>query len=431
MDEGSKIKRMNREEILQLIEDEDVEFIRLQFVDMFGNLKNLAVTPGQMDRVLNGQYFFDGAAMFDDLIPYEDEFYLYPDLDSFVILPWRPQQGRVGKFICDVYKEDGTPLSLSPRTILEKVIKRVRKLGYTSMVDSECEFFLFHTDENGIPTIVTHERAGYMDVGPIDLGENARREMVLNLEDMGFEIESSHHEKAPAQHEIDFRQAEALKTADALTTFKFAVRSIAKRFGLYATFMPKPKANCAGSGMHLNFALYKDGQNVFDDDMMAKYFTGGILKYASEICAITNPIVNSYKRIISGFEAPGKINWSRKGENVLVKLRRLFGETKIELRFPDPSANPYLALAVCLAAGIKGIEEQLNPDSVVEEFGPEGKALPENLKDAVQGFKNSSFMRELLGNEFVDIYSSVKEQEWKEYMLQVSDWEVERYLSKM
>ena len=421
----------SREEILNLIEEEDVEFIRLQFVDMFGNLKNLAVTPGQMDRVLNGQYFFDGAALFDDLISYEDEFYLYPDLDSFVILPWRPQQGRVGKFICDVYKEDGTPLSLSPRTILKNVIKQGREQGYTSMVDSECEFFLFHTDENNIPTIVTHECAGYMDVGPVDLGENARREMVLNLEEMGFEIESSHHEKAPAQHEIDFRQAEGLKTADALTTFKFAVRSIAKRFGLYATFMPKPKTDCAGSGMHLNFALYKDGVNVFDDVNQAKYFMGGILKYTDELCAITNPIVNSYKRINSGFEAPGTINWSTKGEQVLVKLRKLFGETKIELRFPDPAANPYLALAVCLAAGLKGIEEKLDPDTIVNGFGPEGKKLPENLKDAVESFKNSQFMRSVLGDEFVDIYATVKEQEWKEYMLQVSEWEINRYLAKM
>ena len=421
----------SREEIMQLIVEEDVEFIRLQFVDMFGNLKNLAVTPGQMERVLNGQYFFDGAAMFDDLVLYDDEFYLYPDLDSFVILPWRPQQGRVGKFMCDVYTEDGNPLSLSPRSILQNVIKKGRELGYTTMVDSECEFFLFHTDENGIPTIVTHERAGYMDVGPVDLGENARREMVLNLEKMGFEIESSHHEKAPAQHEIDFRQAEALKTADALMDFKFAVRSIAKRFGLYATFMPKPKANCAGSGMHLNFALYKDGVNVFEDVKKAKNFMGGIIKYVDELCAITNPIVNSYKRIISGFEAPTKINWSTKGENGLVKLRKLFGEKRVELRFPDPSANPYLALAVCLAAGMKGMEEEIDPDQIVEGFGAEGKKLPETLKEAAEHLKNSEFMREVLGDDFVDIYTAVKEREWKEYMLEVSDWEVGRYLAKI
>lgn len=419
-----------REDILQMIEEEDVEFIRLQFVDAFGNLKNIAVTPGQLDRVINNEYSVYGSALFDEQYVYEEELYLHPDLDSFVILPWRPQQGKVGKFICDICKEDGTLLELSPRTILKKVLKKGQELGYTSMVDAECEFFLFHTDENGIPTIVTHERAGYMDVGPVDLGENARRDMVLNLEEMGFEIESSHHEKAPAQHEIDFRQGEGLKTADALTTFKFAVRSIAKRFGLYATFMPKPKTDVAGSGMHLNFSLYKDGMNVFDNKQDAKYFIGGIMKHAGELCAITNPIVNSYKRILSGFEAPGEINWSTKGENALVKLKKTFGETKVELRFPDPSANPYLALAVCLAAGLQGIMEKIDPDAVLAD-GEGAKKLPENLKDAVEILNESTFMREILGDEFVDIYVAVKRNEWKEYMLQVCDWEVDRYLIKM
>ncbi|MDD6327724.1 MAG: glutamine synthetase family protein [Eubacteriales bacterium] len=419
-----------REDILQMIEEEDVEFIRLQFVDAFGNLKNIAVTPGQLDRAINNEYSVYGSALFDEQYVYEEELYLHPDLDSFVILPWRPQQGKVGKFICDICKEDGILLELSPRTILKKILKKGQELGYTSMVDAECEFFLFHTDENGIPTIVTHERAGYMDVGPVDLGENARRDMVLNLEEMGFEIESSHHEKAPAQHEIDFRQGEGLKTADALTTFKFAVRSIAKRFGLYATFMPKPKTDVAGSGMHLNFSLYKDGKNVFDNRQDAKYFIGGIMKHAGELCAITNPIVNSYKRILSGFEAPGEINWSTKGENALVKLKRTFGETKVELRFPDPSANPYLALAVCLAAGLQGIMEKIDPDAILAD-GEGAKKLPENLKDAVEILNESTFMREILGDEFVDIYVTVKRKEWKEYMLQVCDWEVDRYLIKM
>ena len=424
---------MSKEKILQMIEEEDVEFIRLQFVDMFGNLKNIAVTPGQMERVINNEYFFDGSALFDNMCEYDEELYLHPDLDSFVILPWRPQQGRVGKFICDIYKADGTPHELSPRTILKKVIKKGKESGYTCMVDAECEFFLFHTDENGMPTIVTHERAGYMDVGPADFGENARRDMVLNLEEMGFEIESSHHEKAPAQHEIDFRQGESLKTADALTTFKFAVRSIAKRFGLYATFMPKPKSEVAGSGMHLNFSLYKDGKNIFEDNQNeeAKYFIGGILKYAEAMCAITNPIVNSYKRLLSGFDAPAKIDWSTKGETTLAKLRKSFGETKIELRFPDPSANPYLALSVCLAAGLRGIKEKIDPNVLVESFGSSGKVLPENLKDAVAAMNKSDFIREVLGEEFVDIYTKLKEQEWKEYMLQVSDWELDRYLNKM
>lgn len=419
----------SRDEIMQLIEEEDVEFVRLQFVDVFGNLKNLAVTTGQIDRVLNGEYFFDGAAMFDNMVSYGEKFYLYPDLDSFVIIPWRPQQRSVGKFICDVYKEDGTPFLLSPRTILKNVIKQCNELGYKTMVDSDCEFFLFHTDENGIPTIVTHERAGYMDVGPIDLGENARREIVLNLEDMGFEVESSHHEKAPAQHEIDFRQSESLKTADALMTFKFAVRSIAKRFGLYATFMPKPKSDCAGSGMHLNFALYKDGRNVFEDEKVACSFMGGILKYAPELCVITNPIVNSYKRIMSGFDPGKKINWKSGYTDKLVKQSVLFGVSEVEVCFPDPTANPYLAIAVCLAAGLKGIEEQLDGEALLSDGGV--GILPDNLKDATLAFKNSSFMRQVLGDEFVDIYSAVKEQEWREFILEISDWELDRYLAKI
>lgn len=420
-----------REDILQMIEEEDVEFIRLQFVDAFGNLKNIAVTPGQLDRVINNEYSVYGSTLFDEQYEYEEEIYLHPDLDSFVILPWRPQQGKVGKFICDLCKEDGTLLSLSPRTILQKVLFRGTQLGYKSMVDAECEFFLFHTDDDGMPTIVTHERAGYMDVGPIDLGENARRDMVLNLEEMGFEIESSHHEKAPAQHEIDFRESEGLATADAITTFKFAVRSIAKRFGLYATFMPKPKSDVAGSGMHLSFSLYRNGENIFEgEEAETKHFIGGVLKYAREICAITNPIVNSYKRIISGFEAPSEINWSTKGECTLVKLRRSFGETRVELRFPDPSANPYLALAVCLASGLRGVKEQIDPDALLESWG-EPQHLPENLKDAVDLLDQSEFMREVLGDEFVDIYVDVKRKEWKDYMLQVSDWEVDKYLVKM
>lgn len=427
---------MSREDILQQIEDEDVEFIRLQFVDMFGNLKNMAITPGQLDRVINDEYSFEGSALFDDLYPYEDDLYLHPDLDSFVILPWRPQQGKVGKILCDVRHADGSKVDVSPRTILEKILERGRNEGYSCMVDAECEFFLFHTDENGMPTTVTHERAGYLDVGPMDLGENARREIVMNLEEMGFEVESSHHEKAPAQHEIDFREDEGMHTADAITTFKFAVRSIAKRFGLYATFMPKPKSDAAGSGMHLHFSMLKDGVPVFDmgdgqGNDAARHFIGGIMKYADEICAITNPVVNSYKRLLSGYEAPGMINWSTKGENCLVKLRKGFGGTKIELRFPDSAANPYLALAVCFAAGYRGMKDQVEPDEVLKSFGPEGKYLPENLKDAVECLQGSELMKRVLGEEFINIYAKAKKQEWRDYMLQVSDWEIDRYLYKM
>lgn len=423
-----------RSDILRLIEEEDVEFIRLQFTDVFGNLKNIAVTLGQIDRVLGNQFSIEGSALFDELYDPEMNLYLHPVLDSFVILPWRPQQGKVGKFICDVCYRNGELFEMSPRTILKKVLDQAAGEGYAFIVDPECEFFLFHTDDNGTPTTITHEKAGYLDVGPLDLGENARRDMVLTLEQMGFDIESSHHEKGPAQHEIDFTQGEALETADSLMTFKFAIRSIAKRFGLYATFMPKPRTDVTGSGMHLNLSLYKDGKNLFhgEDEYgvseEARYFMGGIMKHAAALCAVTNPIVNSYKRILSGFGAPGKIDWSTRGEKTMLKCHNLLGESKVELRFPDPAANPYLAIAVCIAAGMDGIHKKLEPG---EENAADAKPLPGNLKDAIVLFEQDPLMKEVLGEELTKIYAKLKNDEWNDYMLQVSDWEVGRYLVKM
>lgn len=423
-----------RSDILRLIEEEDVEFIRLQFTDVFGNLKNIAVTLGQIDRVLGNQFSIEGSALFDELYDPGMNLYLHPVLDSFVILPWRPQQGKVGKFICDVCYRNGELFEMSPRTILKKVLDQAAGEGYAFIVDPECEFFLFHTDDNGTPTTITHEKAGYLDVGPLDLGENARRDMVLTLEQMGFDIESSHHEKGPAQHEIDFTQGEALETADSLMTFKFAIRSIAKRFGLYATFMPKPRTDVTGSGMHLNLSLYKDGKNLFhgEDEYSvseeARYFMGGIMKHAAALCAVTNPIVNSYKRIMSGFGAPGKIDWSTRGEKTMLKCYNLLGESKVELRFPDPAANPYLAIAVCIAAGMDGIHKKLEPG---EENAADAKPLPGNLKDAIVLFEQDPLMKEVLGEELTKIYAKLKNDEWNDYMLQVSDWEVGRYLVKM
>lgn len=423
---------MNKEEILKLIDEEDVEFIRLQFSDAFGNLKNIAVTPERFEKVLDNLYPFDGEGFFDGLYQFEEDLYLCPNLDTFVILPWRPQQSRVGKFICDICYSDGRPFELSPRYILEKVVKKAKEKGYTFVVNPECEFFLFHTDENGAPTTITHEKAGYLDVGPYDLGENARRDMVLMLQEMGFSIEASHHEKAPAQHEISFSEGEAFKTADDIMTFKFAIRSIAKRFGLYATFMPKPLQDAAGSGMHLDISAYKDGVNIFDGakgmSEDAKYFIGGIMKYAPMMCAITNPIVNSYKRILTGFQAPRGIFWSTKGEKALIKCHKDVEGTKVELRFPDPAANPYLAIAACIAAGLAGIEQKINP-GVENEEGT--NVLPGNLNDAITLFEKDALMREIFGEEFVGIYSEVKKKEWNDYLMQVSDWEINRYLVKM
>lgn len=430
---------MTKEEIMELIEEEDVGFIRLQFTDMLGILKNIAVTPGQMKKVFENKYSFSGPAVFGDKYDYDGKLYLYPDLDSFMILPWRPQNGKVAKFICDVCYEDGTPFEMSSRQILKNVLKKAKDKGYTFQVEPECEFFLFHTDENGIPTTTTHEQAGYMDVGPIDFGENARRDIVLMLEQMGFEIESSHHEHAPAQHEIDFGEAEALDMADAIQNFKFAVRSVAKRFGLYATFMPKPRTDVAGSGMHINISMIKDGKNVFNNegDKLSKeadQFIGGILKHAKGLCGVTNPIVNSYKRLISGFDAPRNIVWSSNGEKALVKLNKSFGETKVELRFPDGAANPYLLLATCIAAGMDGVENGLSAGADVSTINvneTQIEVLPENLKDAIICMKEDKVIIDVLGDELSDIYCAAKNNEWTRYMTQVSDWELDTYLIKL
>ena len=428
-----------KEDILELVEEEEIEFIRLQFTDMFGNLRNVAVTKSQLNRVLDCKYVFDGSALYGGYKSGE-EFYLAPDLDTFVILPWRPQQGKVARFLCDVYNEDGTPCGLSPRTILKKVLKDAKEKGYTFYIDPECEFFLFHTDENGLPTTITHEQAGYMEVGPLDLGENARRDIVLTLEEMGFEVESSHHEKAPAQHEIDFKEAEALQIAASIVTFKSAVKSIAKRFGLHATFMPKPKNEVAGSGMHLNISVYKDGRNIFNSkdkeiNEEAKHFIGGVMAHAKGLCAITNPLINSYKRICTGIHAPKEITWSEKHGNSCVRVRKRLGEdTKIELRFPDSSANPYLALAVCLAAGMEGMEQGLEAGAAVDgttKKKEKTKLLPLTLNEAIHYFEKDEMMKKVLGTDFMEIYENEKISEWNEYMEQVSNWEIEKYLYRV
>ncbi|MBR5943956.1 MAG: glutamine synthetase, partial [Lachnospiraceae bacterium] len=334
--------------------------------------------------------------------------------------------------------EDGTPFELSSRYILKNALKAASEKGYRALVDPECEFFLFHTDENGLPTTQSHEQAGYLDVGPVDFGENARRDIVLMLEEMGFEIESSHHEHAPAQHEVDFKEEEAMRTADNIETFRFAVRSIAKRFGLYATFMPKPKADVAGSGMHTNINIFKNNRSIFrnedgsaTDD--AYYFIGGILKHAKALCAIANPIVNSYKRLILGTDEINKITWAEKGEKSLVKLLKTMDEIKVELRFPDGASNPYLLLATCIAAGVDGIENKINPGKDINSAGKDAvfENLPENLRDAIDELNKDELIKGVLGEEFVNIYSKIKINEWKDYMKEVSDWEINTYLTRM
>lgn len=435
-----------REEILQMVENEDVEFIRLQFTDMFGTLKNVAVTATQLQYMKDNRYLIDGSCMYGELRTGEEDMYLCPDLDTFVILPWRPQQGKVARLLCDVCRADGTPLAVSPREILKKTIEKVEKEGYTFQIDPECEFFLFHEDENGVPTTVTHEKAGYMDISPLDLGENARRDMVLNLEDMGYEIESSHHETAPAQHEIDFKFTGANEMADCVMTFKMAVRTIAKRHGLHATFMPKPRAEVNGSGMHIHFALYKDGKNIFadPDDVNglsedAYHFIGGLLAHSEEMAAITNPLVNSYKRLVPGYDAPTELTWTKNNQNSLIRISNLRSDSlAIELRSPDASANPYLVFAVCIAAGLDGIQQKLYPTKASDRSFSESdqKAmnignLPLNLDDALTHFENSTWIQSVLGKKFCEEYAAAKKEEWLNYMRQVSEWEISQYLYKI
>ena len=423
-----------REDILRLIEEEGVEFIRLQFTDIYGRLKNIAVTPGQMNKVFDNRYSFDGDAAFGNMYGYEEKLYLYPDIDSFIILPWRPQQGKVAKIVCDIRHMDGTPFDCSSRQILKNVLNSAADEGYTVMADPECEFFLFHTDDNGLPTTTSHENAGYMEAGPSDFGENARRDIVLMLEDMGFEIESSHHESAPAQHEIDFKEEEALKTADSIQTFRFAVRSIAKRFGLYATFMPKPKTDIAGSGMHTNFTICKDGRNIFRSDdgketEAALFFIGGIIKHAKALSAIANPTVNSYKRLLNGYDPSDTALWARCGESAFIKLNVDMDDTKVELRFPDGASNPYLLFAATAAAGLDGIKNRLDP-------GEAGKLsdvnlLPEDLREALDCLDKDEVIKKALGDNFTKAYVKIKKAEWKAFMMQVSEWELDTYLGRM
>ena len=441
------MKNYTKEDIVRLVEDEDVEFIRLQFTDLFGNLKNIAITASQLDRALNNKCMFDGSAIEGFAKIEESDMYLYPDLSTLEIFPWRPQQGKVARMICDVHLPNGKPFEGDPRYVLKRAIKEAEDLGYTFEVGPECEFFLFNTDENAMPTTKTHEQAGYFDIGPLDLGENARRDMVMTLEDMGFIIEASHHEMAPAQHEIDFRYDEALQTADNVMTFKLAVRTIAKRHGLHATFMPKPKYGVNGSGMHINMSLHKDGKNIFEDkedelglSKEAYYFIGGIMKHIKGMAAITNPLVNSYKRLVPGFEAPVYIAWSSTNRSPLIRIPSVTsGEgTRIELRSPDSAANPYLTLAVCLRAGLDGIVNKIEPPQRVmgnifamtdeERTALKIEQLPETLLEAVEEMEKDSFICEVLGKHIAEQYIAAKKEEWHQYRSQVSEWELQEYL---
>ena len=437
---------VTREDILKLTEEEDVEFIRLQFTDLFGSLKNMAVTVSQLEKALDGRFMFDGSAVEGYAGIEDSDLYLKPDPDTLEIFPWRPQQGKVARLICDIVRPDGSPFEGDSRYILKRALKEAAEMGYTFQVGPECEFFLFHLDDDAKPTTISHEQAGYFDVSPLDLGENARRDIVLTLEEMGFVVESSHHEASPAQHEIDFEAAEALRTADNMQTFKLTVKAIAKRHGLHATFMPKPRAGVNGSGMHINMALLKDGKNIFQDpedenglSREAYYFIGGLMEHVRALSAVTNPLINSYKRLVPGYEAPTYIAWSRASRSPLIRVPSPRGEeTRIELRSPDPAANPYLALAACLCAGLDGIRKKTEPPKSVDcdIFAMNAderrllgiRRLPETLPEAVAELEKDEVIRRALGGHAANKYIEGKKKEGNRYRSQVTDWEIREYL---
>lgn len=436
------------DDVKRMVMEQDVKFIRLQFTDIFGTLKNVSITSDLLEKALNNQCMFDGSSIEGFVRIEESDMYLRPDPNTFAIFPWRSQSDRVARMICDVYNPDGTPFSGDPRYVLKKTLKEAAELGYTFNAGPECEFFLFQVDNNGVPTTITHDNAGYFDLGPVDLGENARRDMCLLLEEMGFEIETSHHEVAGGQHEIDFKYTDVLETADNIMTFKLVVKTVAHQHGLHASFMPKPITGINGSGMHTNQSLSKDGVNAFYDPAdklalseIAYSYIAGIMKHVKAMTALTNPLVNSYKRLVPGYEAPVYIAWSTKNRSPLIRIPAARGAgTRIELRNPDPSCNPYLALAAMLAAGLDGIKSNLKPGKSVEaniynmnvqeraDYGID--SLPENLYEAVQELKKSELMRKVLGEHIFDRYIEAKLLEWNDYRTKVHKWEVEQYLTK-
>ncbi|WP_232700088.1 type I glutamate--ammonia ligase [Brevibacillus daliensis] len=442
------MSRYTKEDIMRLADEENVKFIRLQFTDLMGISKNVEIPVSQLPKALDNKMMFDGSSIEGFVRIEESDMYLYPDLDTWVVFPWGTEFGKVARLICDVYMTDGTPFEGDPRYILKKVMKEAEEMGYTNFyVGPEPEFFLFKNDAKGEPTLDLNDQGGYFDFAPLDLGENCRRDIVLTLEKMGFEIEASHHEVAPGQHEIDFKYANALKAADQILTFKLVVKTIARQHGLHATFMPKPLFGVSGSGMHAHQSLFKGKENAFYDEsdelglsQDAKHYLAGVLKHSRAFTAITNPLVNSYKRLVPGYEAPCYVAWSAKNRSPLIRIPASRGMgTRIEVRNPDPAANPYLALAVMLKAGLDGIKNKIEVPAAVdrniyimseedrEENGIE--SLPATLKEAIELLKADPVICDALGEHALMHFVEAKEIEWDMFRTRVHEWERNQYMS--
>ncbi len=436
------------ESVLAICRKERIRFLRLQFTDILGANKNVEVPESQFEKALSGEIMFDGSSIEGFVRIEESEMLLRPDLDSFGIFPWEDERGRVARVICDVTLPDGSEFAGCPRTALKRITAQAAELGYSVMLGPEAEFFMFHRAADGAPTTVTHDQAAYFDLTPIDQGEECRRSVVNALEAMGFEVEAAHHEVAPGQHEIDFKYDEAVKTADKIATFKLVVRKIALDHDLHATFMPKPIAGINGSGMHTHQSLLRDGRNAFWEpdrewelSQTALHYIGGLLAHAKGMCAVTNPLVNSYKRLVPGYEAPTNIVWSETNRSPLARVPARRGEgTRVELRMPDPACNPYLAFAVMIAAGLDGIRNQLDPGPPInkniftmshrEKRRLRIDELPGDLNEAVRAMKKDPLMREALGDHLFGHFVEAKLAAWHDYMSAVHPWEIDRYLAR-
>jgi glutamine synthetase len=435
-----------KEEVLEAVNERDVKFIRTQFTDTLGIIKSWAIPAEQLEEAFESGVMFDGSSIQGFTGIEESDMKLALDPSTFRILPWRPAAGAVARILGDVYLPNGQRFKGDPRYVLKCAIQEAEKLGYSMNVGPELEFFLFKLDANGNPTTELTDQGGYFDFAPLDRAQDVRRDIDYALEHMGFQIEASHHEVAPSQHEIDFRFGDVLSTADNVVTFKYVVKSIAYHKGYYATFMPKPLFGVNGSGMHTNQSLIKNSKNVFYDpdtpaqlSQEAMYYIGGLLEHIREFTAITNPVVNSYKRIVPGYEAPIYITWSATNRSSLIRIPATRGNgTRVELRCPDPACNPYLAFALMLRAGLDGIKNKIDPGEPtnVNIFHLTDKerekrgicSLPVDLKGAIDEMRGSTFVKQVLGEHVFNQYICAKEIEWDEYKVIVHPWELNKYL---
>lgn len=441
-------KQYDKAEILRQAEDANVRYVRLQFTDLLGIVKNVEIPVDQLEKALDNKCMFDGSSIEGFVRIEESDMYLVPDLSTWLVFPWDTPQGKIARLICDIHMPDGSPFAGDPRSVLKAVLNRAKELGFSSFnVGPEPEFFLFKLDEKGRPTEQVNDEGGYFDWAPLDLGENCRRDIVLTLENMGFEVEASHHEVAPGQHEIDFKYADAVEAADNIATFRLVVKTVAREHGLHATFMPKPVFGINGSGMHTHLSLFKDGKNAFYDEsdelglsQTARYFLAGVLEHAAAFTAVCNPTVNSYKRLVPGYEAPSYIAWSAKNRSPLVRVPAARGQsTRIEVRSPDPSCNPYLAIAALLASGLDGIERKLelappvNRNIYIMEEDEKSevgiRSLPANLSDALKELEKDSVLVEALGEHVLVHFTEAKKIEWNMFRTQVTEWEKDQYFS--